>query len=207
MVREASFMSIQVSFYISNINTEEFEVRWKLSKNRKWPIIWICQKWKGFQLKITSSRKLQMKFCPTWKLKIFLSHFQKVQDHEFLMCGWRDMDQSWPSEHGTSTSHNFWSKAPIWVPLFAFWSSWHIISKSFITLHEISSHDHLLILAHFGGKFGNLKLVHHMNEIPLPLCLWDHFKWNWSCMWYCSRPICHAPPYFPILPYTSFSPL
>ena len=35
MVREASFMSIQVSFYISNINNEEFEVRSKLSKNSK----------------------------------------------------------------------------------------------------------------------------------------------------------------------------
>ena len=35
MVRDASFMFIQVSFDISNINIEEFEVRSKLSKNRK----------------------------------------------------------------------------------------------------------------------------------------------------------------------------
>ena len=79
MVRDASFMFIQVSFDISNINIEEFEVRSKLAKNGK-----VLDQ---LQLKITSSRKLQMKFCPTCKLNIFLSHFQKVQDHGFLMCG------------------------------------------------------------------------------------------------------------------------
>jgi hypothetical protein len=35
-----------------------------------------------------------MKFCPKWKLKILLSPFQKVQEHEFLMCGWEIMDWS-----------------------------------------------------------------------------------------------------------------
>ena len=94
MVWKASFMSIQVSFDISKIKIEEFEVRWKVSKNSKWPVISNCQKWKGLLLKFTSSYKLQMKFCPTWKLKILLSPFQKVQEHSFLMCGWQDMIKS-----------------------------------------------------------------------------------------------------------------
>ena len=94
MVWKASFMSIQVSFDISKIKIEEFEVRWKVSKNSKWPVISNCQKWKGLLLKFTSSSKLQMEFCPTWKLKILLSPFQKVQEHEFLMCGWQVMIKS-----------------------------------------------------------------------------------------------------------------
>ena len=112
MVWKASFMSIQVSFDISKIKIEEFEVRWKVSKNSKWPVISNCQKWKGLLLKFTSSYKLQMEFCPTWKLNILLSPFQKVQEHPFLICGWRDMDQSWPSEYGTSNRHNFQTKCP-----------------------------------------------------------------------------------------------
>ena len=94
MVWKASFMSIQVSFDISKINIEEFEVRGKVSKNSKWPVISNCQKWKGLLLKFTSSYKLQMKFCPTWKLKILLSPFQKVQEHPFPMCGWQVMIKS-----------------------------------------------------------------------------------------------------------------
>ena len=35
-----------------------------------------------------------MNFCPTWKLKILFSHFQKVQEHSFLMCGWQVMIKS-----------------------------------------------------------------------------------------------------------------
>jgi hypothetical protein len=87
-------MSKQVSFDISKIKNEENKVRWKLSKNRKWLIIENCQKWKVFLLKITCSKMLQMKFCSTWKLYILLSPFQKVQEHEFLMCGWQVMDWS-----------------------------------------------------------------------------------------------------------------
>ena len=128
-----------------------------------------------------------MKFCPTWKLKISLSHFQKVQEHEFLMCCWRDMVQSLPSLHGISNEHNFSTKAPKWVVLFAIFSSWPLISKSCITLHELSSHDHLLIHAFFGGKLQNSKMVHCMDFLPLPLCLKDHFKWLWWRKWYCSR--------------------
>ena len=94
MVREASFMSIQASYNMSNINIGEFEVRQKVSKNSRWPVIWNCQKWNGFLLNITSSIKLQMKFCPTWKFKILLSHFQKVQEHPFLICGWQVMIKS-----------------------------------------------------------------------------------------------------------------
>jgi hypothetical protein len=100
-------------------------------------------KWKGFLLKITSLRKLQMKFCPTWKFKIFLSHFQKVQDHEFLMYGWRDMDQSWPSVTWTSNMHNFQTKRPNGVVLFATFFLWLLLSKTYITCHEFSSHNFL----------------------------------------------------------------
>jgi hypothetical protein len=57
VIRNASFMFKQVSFDISNINIEEFEVRSRLSKNGKI--------FDQLQLKITSSIKLQMKFCPT----------------------------------------------------------------------------------------------------------------------------------------------
>ena len=193
----------QVSFDISNINNEEFEVRWKVSKNSKWPVIWNCQKWKGFLLKITSSSKLQMKFCPTWKLNIFLSHFQKVQDHEHLMNGWGDMVQSLPSVHGTSKGHNFWFITPNLVVLFAFCFSWHEVSKTSITLHEFPSYDHLCIQVNFGGKIINLKLVHHGNFLPLPMCLKNYFEWLWSSKCYCSRVhashtlqfviFCHAP--------------
>ena len=55
VIRNTSFMFEQVSFDISNINIEENKVRSKLSKNRKWPIIQICQKWKGFNLTSTSN--------------------------------------------------------------------------------------------------------------------------------------------------------
>ena len=39
----------QVSFDISNTHIEEFEVQSEISQNRKWPIIWSFQKWKGFR--------------------------------------------------------------------------------------------------------------------------------------------------------------
>ena len=94
MVWEVLFMSMQASYNISNIIIGEFEVRWKVSKNSKWPVISNCQKWKGLLLKFTSSYKLQMKFCPTWKLNILISSFQKVQEHSFLMCGWQVMIKS-----------------------------------------------------------------------------------------------------------------
>ena len=48
VIRNTSFMSKQVSFDISNIKIEEFEVRSRLSKNSRWPIIWTFQKWQGF---------------------------------------------------------------------------------------------------------------------------------------------------------------
>jgi hypothetical protein len=73
------------------------------------------------------------------------------------------------------------------VPLFLKCLSWHEVSKTSITLHEFPSYDHLCIQVNFGGKLENLKMVHHENFLPLPMCLKNDFKWNlsWSC--YCSR--------------------
>jgi hypothetical protein len=85
------------------------------------------------------------------------------------------------------------------VVLFAKFFSWHELSKSFITLHENSSHDHLFFHAHFGGKMTNLKLVHCMDKIPLPTCAWGDFKWIWAPIWYCSRMHLHGTSNFPIL--------
>ena len=128
-----------------------------------------------------------MKFWWTWKLKIFLSSFQKVQDHEHLMKGWGDMIKPLPSVLETSKGHIFWLITPNWVLLFAKFFSWHELSKSFITLHENSSHDHLLIQVNFGGKFINLKWMHHGKKWPLLICVWSVFKCIWSLVWYCSR--------------------
>ena len=62
----------------------------------KWQVTcnFSCPKWKVFLLKITSSYKLQMEFCPTWKPKILVSPFQKVQELGIPMCGCQDMVQS-----------------------------------------------------------------------------------------------------------------
>ena len=128
-----------------------------------------------------------MKFCPTWKFKIFLSHFQKVQDHEFLMCGWGDMIQSWQSVLETSNGHNFWTKAPIWVVLFAFWSSWHVVSKTSITWHEFHLHDHVLIHEVFWRKFHKINLDDYMHKISIPKLAWALFKWFWISIVHCSR--------------------
>ena len=87
-------MSIQVSFGISKIKVKEFEVRQEIAKNRKLTCNWNLPKWKLLLLKITSSYKLQMNFCPTWKLKILFSHFQKVQEHSIPMYGWQVMIKS-----------------------------------------------------------------------------------------------------------------
>jgi hypothetical protein len=73
------------------------------------------------------------------------------------------------------------------VVLFAIFSSWTLISKSCITLHEFSSHNHLLIHAFFGGKLQNSKMVHCMDFLPLPLSSKNDFKWKWWSNWYCSR--------------------
>jgi hypothetical protein len=63
------------------------------------------------------------------------------------------------------------------VALLAFLFSWHEVSKSIITLHEISSYDHMHIHVNFWWKMANLKLVHHGHKPPLPLCLLKGFKW------------------------------
>ena len=63
-------------------------------KIESWPVIQICQKWKLLDPKLTSWYKLQMNFCPTWKLKILFSHFQKVQELSIPMYGWQDMINS-----------------------------------------------------------------------------------------------------------------
>jgi hypothetical protein len=77
---------------------------WKnLKSNRKFPemetgpVTETYQKWKVLILKLTSWYKLQMNFCPTWKLKILSSHFQKVQEHPNPMCGCQDMIKSFSS--------------------------------------------------------------------------------------------------------------
>ena len=74
---------------VKNLGSDE-----KFPKIESWPVIGICQKWKVLILKITSWYKLQMNFCPTWKLKILFSHFQKVQEHSIPMYGWQVMIKS-----------------------------------------------------------------------------------------------------------------
>ena len=133
------------------------------------------------------SKKLQMKFWSTWKLKIFLFHFQKVKDHEHLMNGWRIMAKGSQSALGSSTWHNFCYKAPNWSTLFALCLSWPIFSQSNIALHEINSHDHLSMHVYFGGKMHNSNLVDHMSLIPIPCCSLDDFEWLWSLHVHCSR--------------------
>jgi hypothetical protein len=74
---------------------------WKnLKSNRKFPemetgpVTETCHKWKVLILKTTSWYKPQMNFCPTWKLKILFSHFQKVLELSIPMCGWQVMIES-----------------------------------------------------------------------------------------------------------------
>ena len=151
---------------MSNAYLEEFEVRSKVSKNGKWPVISSFQKWQVFgpiSTWLSNIKEASNDFLSNMKVEdISLSHFQKVQDHEYLMNGWGDMIQSLPSVHGTSKGHNFWFITPNLVPLFLNCLSWHEVSKPFITLHEFPSYDHLLFHAYFGGNFENLKLVHHI---------------------------------------------
>ena len=66
----------------------------KFPKIETWPVIEICQKWKLLDPKLTSWYKLQMNFCPTWKLKILFSHFQKVQELSIPMYGWQVVIES-----------------------------------------------------------------------------------------------------------------
>ena len=191
MVWDISFMFKRGSFVITNTYLDEFEVRSKVSKNGKF-LDYI-------QLDFPSSNKLQMNFCWTWKLKIFLSHFQKVQDHEHLMNGWGVMAKWLQSVHGTSTSHNFWSKTPNGVTLFVKCLLWHIFSKSIMTLHEIYSYDHLPMHVYFGGKMENLNSIDHTWKVPMPLCSWDDFKWKYTSRWYCSRSNSPCTTHLPIL--------
>jgi hypothetical protein len=58
------------------------------------PVTETYQKWKVLILKLTSWYKPQMNFCPTWKLKILFSHFQKVLELSIPMCGWQVMIES-----------------------------------------------------------------------------------------------------------------
>ena len=172
MVREASFMSIQVSYNMSNINIEGFEASWKVSKNGKWPVISNCQKWKGFLLKVTSSRKLQMKFCPTWKLKILFSHFQRVQEHEFLMYGWEIMDQSLPSQFEVQKGITFTPQGQM---------EWDFLQHSCFdmlypnhALHFINSHHKNIgiftwISFEFWREFSNLKMKYCFHILTLAL--------------------------------------
>ena len=98
------------------------------------------------------------------------------------------MVKSLSSVHGISKGHNFCFITPNLVPLFLKLFSWHELSKSFITFHKISSHNHVIFQAIFGGKFTNLKSMHHGSFLPLPMCLKDDFEWLWSRKCYCSRP-------------------
>ena len=66
----------------------------KFPKMETGPVTKTYQKWKVLILKLTSWYKLQMNFCPTWKLKILFSHFQKVQELSIPMCGWQVMIES-----------------------------------------------------------------------------------------------------------------
>ena len=66
----------------------------KFPKMETGPVTETYQKWKVLILKLTSWYKLQMNFCPTWKLKILFSHFQKVQELSNPMYGCQDMIQS-----------------------------------------------------------------------------------------------------------------
>ena len=66
----------------------------KFPKMETGPVTETYQKWKVLILKLTSWYKLQMNFCPTWKLKILFSHFQKVQELSIPMCGWQVMIES-----------------------------------------------------------------------------------------------------------------
>jgi hypothetical protein len=128
-----------------------------------------------------------MDFWWTWKSKIFLSSFQKVQDHDHLMNGWEVMSKGSQCVHGSSTWHNFGYKTPNWTTLFAICLSWPIFSKSNIALHEINSHDHLSMHVYFGGKMENSNSIDHTLKIPMPLWSLDDFKWLWTMHVHCSR--------------------
>ena len=52
----------------------------------------------------------------------------------------------------TSSMHNFWTKRPNGVVLFATFLFWRLLSKTCITSHAFSSHNHLVFYLNFGGK-------------------------------------------------------
>ena len=139
------------------------------------------------QLDFPTSKKLQMNFWSTWKLKIFLSHFRKIQYHDHLMNDWGVMNKWLQSVLGTSKCHNFWSKTPNLSTLFALYLSWPTNSKSIIALHEITSHGHLSMHVYFGGKIENSNSIDHTWKIPMPLWSLDDFKWLWTMHVHCSR--------------------
>ena len=180
-------MSIQVSFDISNIINEEFEVRWKVSKNSKWPVISNCQKWKGLLLKFTSLYKLQMKFCPTLKLKILLSPFQKVQEHPFLMCGWQVMIKSLSRYFELQTWITFTPIGQIMCGFLLqspFNMLYHNPSLHFIKNHHIKSPFFKWTNLNFGGKKGHFEKYTwfslQTNCNGLKTKIWICCKWNFT---------------------------
>ena len=89
------------------------------------------------------------------------------------------MIKTWQSVLEDSNGHNFSTKTPNWMALFALFLFWPIISKSCITWHALSSHEYLEIHLIFGGKIWNLKFVHYLNIVPLPLAPKQIFEWKW----------------------------
>jgi len=173
MVWEDSLMSIQVSFDMSKINIEEFEVRWKVSKNSKWLVISNCQKWKGLLLKITCPRKLQMKFCPTWKL-ISCSHLSKKSKNIHFSCV---VEELW-SNH-CQGNLNFKLAQLLNQMAKSCGSFWNIslLIFSIQFMHHISSnlitkilHFSLELNLNFGGKrwIWKLCILFISNQLPLP---------------------------------------
>ena len=145
----------QVSFDMSKIKIEEFEIRWKLAKNSKWPVIGNCQKWKVLLLKFTSSYKLQMNFCPTWKLKILISPLQKVQEHSFLICGWQVMIKSFSRKveiQSGITLEPFGQIGWFFFEQVTFDMYYHIASSHFIKNHHSKSPFFKWTNLYFGGK-------------------------------------------------------
>ena len=88
MVWEASFMSIQVSFDMANINNEEFEVRWKVSKNSKLTCNWKLPKMESSSPQIYFIIKASNEFLSNMKVEYLALTFPKSLrtwiSHEWL---------------------------------------------------------------------------------------------------------------------------
>ena len=149
-----------VSFDLSNTHIEAFEVKSRISKNRKWLVIQNCQKWKGFLLKFTSSRKLQMKFCPTWKLKILFLPSQKGEEHLIPMCGWQVMIKSFSRNlelQGGITLEPFGQIEWGFFEQIPFDMSHHNASLHFIKNHHSKMAFFKWTNLYFGGKKGDFE--------------------------------------------------